>query len=159
MKTGRHKLIDSPEQLIDMFERYKDKINGAPILKQEMIKGGPRAGDIVELEYQRPYTWAGFQTFIYKEVGLVKLEDYRTNKQGRYADFQDAIDQISSEMFSQKLEGAAVGIFQHNIIAMELGLAQKHEQKMTVEQPLFPALDPGEQTKELEGEDPLELEE
>ena len=37
------------------------------------------------------------------------------------------IAHIEDVVFKQKFEGAAAGVFQHNIIAMELGLAQKHK--------------------------------
>jgi hypothetical protein len=40
-------------------------------------------------------------------------------------------------MFAQKFEGAAVGAFNSNIIARDLGLIDRTELKVTEEQPLF----------------------
>jgi hypothetical protein len=40
-------------------------------------------------------------------------------------------------MYAQKFEGAASGAFNANIIARDLGLADKTEMKVTEEQPLF----------------------
>ena len=40
-------------------------------------------------------------------------------------------------MYDQKFVGAAVGAFKENLIARELGIADKSQIKVTGEQPLF----------------------
>ncbi|QCW20368.1 DNA packaging protein [Flavobacterium phage FPSV-S2] len=77
---------------------------------------------------------------IFLGVNTHYFNDFETNlnlktKKGR--DFSDVIRTIKDIMFSQKFEGAAVGAFQQNIIARDLGLANKNEITHIVEQPLF----------------------
>ena len=42
-------------------------------------------------------------------------------------DFADTIEWIESVIYSQKLQGAAAGLFNASIVAKELGLASKNE--------------------------------
>ena len=106
--------------------------------KEELIKGGMFAGDQGTINLKRPYTWDGFSVFLYTKGIISKIKDYKENTDCRYEDYQPIIRAIGEVIWAQKFEGAAVGIFNSNIIAREIGLSEKLEQSITVDQPLFP---------------------
>jgi len=135
---GRPRKIKSPEHLAELARDYFKWVDEHPIITYEVIRGGNRGGEVVPVQKDRPYTWAGLEDYINDRVGLTTLDDYKTNYRNAFPDYAPVVRSIGAKMFRQKFEGATVGMFQHNIIAMELGLANKVEQKVSVEQPLFP---------------------
>lgn len=140
-KTGAPKKIPTPEILWDLACKYFQMIDEMPHEKQDFIKGGDQAGKIIRLESIQPYTMAGFEDYLAENDVVAKLDDYISNKDGRYAEFTVIIARIKNIMFDQKFRGAAVGAFKENIIARELGIADKTENTIIAEQPLFPDVD------------------
>ena len=64
---------------------------------------------------------------------------YSANRDGRYTDYVPIVSRIRNNCFSQNFKGAAVGLFNANLIAKKLGLIEKKEVEATIrEQPLFP---------------------
>lgn len=119
----RSKVFEKPDELYEYFELYKQDIVDNPII----FNAWTNKKGVAHVEKRhRPMTWAGFEAFLYKKGLLVNLDQYRTAK-GSYASFSSIIRVIGKEMFDNKFSGAAVGIYQQNIIARELGLAEKAE--------------------------------
>jgi len=83
-------------------------------------------------------TLQGFCAF----TGLSMVTLYEYDKQDGYTNI---IAQAREVMYGQKLEGAAAGLFNASIIARELGLAEKSEQRILHEQPLFDDSDDAEE--------------
>jgi len=135
--SGRPKKIKTPKVLWGYFCDYCERVQTNPFKKQDFIRGGELAGQIVELDTIRPLTWQGFEDYLFEKKVIVRLDDYKSNKEGRYADFADIITRIGNAIYSNKFEGAAVGAFNSNIIARDLGLVDKQSQDIKVEQPLF----------------------
>jgi len=122
---GRSKIL-TPKELFLLAYDYKQHIDSNPIKVQDN-KG---TKNVNEIELKRPYTWDGFEYFVFEKTGLAKLEDYR-KAEGTYEDFSDIIHIINKIFRSQKFEGAAVGIFKENIIARDLGLKEKSETELS----------------------------
>ena len=137
-KLGKPKALKSPEHLWELATKYFEEVDANPILKEELLKGGERAGQAVNLRLKRPYTWSGFSAFLFMNSIVFKLDDYHRNTDGRYDHFSGTLANIDSVMRTQKFEGASVGIFSANLIARDLGLSEKTETTVTMEQPLFP---------------------
>lgn len=133
-KLGRPKNIKDPEELLGHFQNYVTEVDENPFLKKEVMKGGPAAGKIIEVPTIRPYTWAGFDSYLFINGILAKLEDYKANKENRYTAFADVLAWIGKAMYAQKFDGASVGAFNANIIARDLGLAEKTVNDSTVKQ-------------------------
>lgn len=140
-KVGRPKNIPTPQLLWEYACKYFEMIDESPFLKQDFIRGGDSAGKIVELETMLPYTWAGLEDYLAENDILAKLEDYKANKDNRYSEFAEVITHIDKIIYDRKYSGAAVNAFNANIIARDLGLADKTQNTITVEQPLFPDAD------------------
>ncbi len=152
-KTGRQKNIKSPQALWEHACDYFSLVDSTPYIKLEQKKGNttfPKgqkltlkqiqamANQIVEIPTIRPYTWEGFEDFLFSKGVISNLKDYRFNKNGAYDEFSAIISRIGTIIYAQKFEGAAVGAFNANIIARDLGLVDKSSTDVRVEQPLFP---------------------
>jgi hypothetical protein len=134
---GRPKAVESPEVLWELAREYFQETDEKPFFKQEVLKGGPAAGTIVKVPTIRPYTWKAFENFLFYKGIASDLENYRYNKGSAYDEYIGIVTRIGSIIYNQKFEGAAVGAFNPNLIARELGLAEKTQQQVTLEQPLF----------------------
>jgi hypothetical protein len=113
------KNIKTPETLYKHFEDYKIAAKNKVIIENVLAQ---KTAEVVPVQRERPLTWAGFETYLFKKKILVRLDDYKTNKEGRYAEYADIVHAIGREIFEDKYSGASVGIFSHNIIARDLGL-------------------------------------
>jgi len=120
-KHGRDKIL-TPKELFILAYEYIDNVDANPIEIEEN-KG---TKNVNKVKLKRPYTWDGFEHYVFEKTGLAKLEDYKKAKD-TYKDFSDIIHVINRIFKNQKFEGAAIGIFKENIIARDLGLKDKTE--------------------------------
>ena len=118
------KKIETPEALYQYFEQYKQHCKSNP--KKENFYSAKRDKQ-VSINREVPLTWDGFEIWLRTNRKLAKLDDYKSNKDGRYSEYADIIRAIGKEIYQDKYIGASVGIYQHNIIARDLGLADKKE--------------------------------
>lgn len=117
-----------PEDLKKLSIEYFEWCDEHPIKKMD-FKG--KDATKVHYELARPYTIQGL--CIYCNIASKTFYNYEV--QDEYIQIVTHIRQI---IYSQKFEGAAVGIFNPNIIARDLGLVEKKELDIKTEQPLFP---------------------
>lgn len=104
----------------DKFRDYVVKISACPWNKSEAIKGGDSAGMIVVVPTERPYTIQGFCVFA--EISSQTFYNYEKDEA-----YLEIVSRIRDVIYTQKFEGAAVGAFNANIIARDLGLTDKKE--------------------------------
>jgi len=120
------KNIKSPAELYKHFESYKEECKRNP--KKENFYSQKQDKE-VSISREIPYTWDGFEVYLRREKVIVRLDDYKADKDKRYTEYADIIRAIDNEIYEDKYTGAVAGIYQHNIIARDLGLTdnQKHE--------------------------------
>ncbi len=123
---GRPKTFKTPSKLYECYQAYRQHLRDNPL--KESVFVGKEGTERIKRHYKPP-TWKGFEVFLFKmNVGnckkSVRLDWYRTNYNNNYEDYQVIIHMIGAEMFDDKFAGAAVGMYQHNIIAREIGLAE-----------------------------------
>lgn len=123
-KHGRDKLFETPEILREECETYFEWVDANPWFRKEAIKSGDLAGKTMDVETPRPYTLAGL--CIYLNVSESYWRTFR-NTEGLGNDFLSVIDWCELVIRTQKFEGAAVGAFNANIIARDLGLKEQTE--------------------------------
>ncbi|MGH2622076.1 MAG: terminase small subunit, partial [Sphingobacterium sp.] len=107
--------------------------------KSDAIRGGERAGEIIYIPVTRPYTEVGFCAF--HNLGEKYLSEL-SNTLAKHEDSEakqlsNILTRARAKCYEQKYSGAAAGVYNANIIARTLGLVDKTESKVTVEQPLF----------------------
>lgn len=117
-KRGRPRKFQTPAQLLEAAENYFDWCDRNPWYKNEKTKDG----EIIPIPTQRPYTIVGFCVFLGTSETF-----WRDFKSAAPPEFEETISKITSRIESQQLEGAIVGVFNANIIARKLGLAEKKD--------------------------------
>ena len=127
-KHGRNKLFQTPEILWEECVKYFEWCDNNPITVQD----SRYTKETVFVSHKRPYTWEGLELFL----DIESLRDYKTKES--FKDFQQVISRVTKIIYNQKFSGAAIGIFNANIIARDLGLVDKQQNDVKVEQPLFP---------------------
>jgi hypothetical protein len=123
-KHGRDKLFSDPDTLLSCCYEYFAQCDKNPWYKNEAIKSGDRVGETVKVPTQRPYTQTGL--FIFLNIDRRTWDLYSKRE-----DFIPVITHVEDVIYTQKFEGAAVGAFNANIIARDLGLKESTENKNT----------------------------
>lgn len=124
-KLGRPKKIESPERMWELFADYIAYTDANKWESGELIKSGELAGVTVRVMKREPYTWSGFQVYLLMQGTITVLDEYKSNRKGGYEEFSSIIKMIDQVMYRNKFIGATVGDFNANIIARDLGLAEK----------------------------------
>lgn len=120
-KNGRKKK-ENPDSLWEAACNYFQWADENPWMKKDFVRGGDSAGRIVDLPTQRPYTIQ--EMCVHIGISVKTFETYGKNK-----DFLPITTHIREIIYAQKFSGAAVGAFNANIIARDLGLTDKQETK------------------------------
>ena len=130
------KLIETPEKLWELFTKYVEKERNNPLFKREYVG---KDGEPVDTPLQVPITFEGFECYLADKDIINDLGSYSANRDSRYDSYVPIITRIRNNCFAQNFKGAAVNLFNANLIAKKLGLVDKKEvQQTNIEQPLFP---------------------
>ena len=88
--------------------------------------------------------------YVYDNKGLHSHKDYTTDELKEFVeglteenykkleDYVDTCTRIRDIIANQKFEGAAVGAYNANLISRDLGLVEKSNTTIAIEQPMFP---------------------
>lgn len=131
-KVGRPRNLNSPEQLYELFIRYKQDVKANPRIKS--VFGGKEFEERAE-PLERPLTMEGFEVFCWDEVGQV--EQYFKNVDKRYEEFIPICSRIRKEIREDQITGGMVGQYNASITQRLNNLKEQIEQT-NIEQPLFP---------------------
>lgn len=132
-KHGRDKLFVSASLLWEAACEYFEWCDNNPWTKKDWVG---KDADEVTRETQRPYTLTGL--CLYLDCNSAYFRTFKHQLPEGEEDFNTIITRIEEVIYTNKYEGAAVGAFNANIIARDLGLVDKKEQNIITEQPLFP---------------------
>ena len=130
-KVGRPRNLDSPEQLYELFIKYKEDVKANPRIKS--VFGGKEFEERAE-PLERPLTMEGFEVYCWDIVGQV--EQYFKNIDKRYEEFIPICSRIRKEIRKDQIEGGMVGQYNPSITQRLNGLKEQVEQT-NIEQPLF----------------------
>jgi hypothetical protein len=121
---GKRKYIETPEILWEYFKDYVLHEKNNPMYKVEYV------GKEARTEYkplETPITFEGFECWLADKNIIEHLSDYSANTKGIYDDYSTIITRIKSNCYVHNFKGAAVGLFNANIIARKLGMIEKIE--------------------------------
>lgn len=124
--VGRPRIFKTPEDLYKKFLEYKKY---AKENKIEIAIPNHKTGSSTIIEQEPPLTWSGFESYLFEKDICKDAHHYRENTDGRYEEFRGIIRAIGEIMYTDKFNGAAVNKYNANIIARDLGLADKKEIK------------------------------
>jgi len=117
---GKHKYIETPEKLLELFEKYLKKTKDNPRKKHTFV------GKDGKSEYERlevPLTMEGFRIFCFKEVGCVK--QYFDNYENRYAEYLTICSYVKDVIRQDQIEGGMVGQYNPSITQRLNSLTEK----------------------------------
>lgn len=115
--TGRPKKY-TPKELWDKAVEYFAWVESNPLFTTKVLGNGRK----IQIAIVRPMTEMAFCLFA--NISLDTFKRYKDSL-GAYKDFCGVSRNISLIIYTQKFEGAAIGLFNTNIIARELGLSEK----------------------------------
>ena len=129
------RIFKTPDELENAFESYKEdlKEQANEWLKVQYVG---KDGDRVEDPQKVPYTFEGFKRFCRKKYGDVT--EYFLNRDGYYDDFTNICHAIREEIRENQITGGLLGFYNPSITQRLNGLAEKTENNIKIEQPLFP---------------------
>lgn len=118
-KHGRDKLFASPELLWDACCEYFQWVEDNPLWENKVaqFQGAPVDMPVAKM---RAMTIAGLCLFL--DITRETWTQWRKDK-----DFSEVVTRADEVIYSQKFAGAAADLLNANIIARDLGLADKSE--------------------------------
>ena len=125
----KHKYIKSPEQLWGYFCDYVKHESQNPMFKADYVG---KEGERVNTPLQVPITFEGFECYLADLDIIQDLGHYAANTGGNYESYCTIITRIRKNCFVQNYKGAAVGLFNANLVAKKLGLVDKVETKTEI---------------------------
>jgi len=128
-RHGREKIFASAQLMWAAAEEYFEWCDNNPWINKEAIKSGDRAGTLIDIPTQRPYTLSGLCVYI--GCNEAYFRTFKAQLPKDEEDFNTVISEIEQVIYTQKFEGAAVGTFNANIIARDLGLKEKSETELS----------------------------
>lgn len=123
-KHGRDKLFASPELLWQAATEYFEWVDKNKWEKVETTVK-PNGTETKTTPTERPYTITGL--CLYLDCATNYFRVFKASLKKEDQDFLTVITRIEETIYNQKFEGAAVGAFNANIIARDLGLIDKQE--------------------------------
>ena len=129
---GKHKYIETPEKMWELFEAYRKEVKANPRIKVEYVG---RNGDKVETPIERSLSLDGFYCFGYEKG--VTIHHYFDNPDGAYDDYRGITTRIRKAVRSEQIDGAMVGAYNSNLTARLNGLTEKTQTDISVEQSIF----------------------
>ena len=120
----KHKYIETPNKLWELFESYKKDVKDNPRKKHTFV-GKEGRGDYELLE--RPLTMSGFRAYGHRKS--VTLLHYFSNTGGAYDVYCTICTHILDEIRQDQIEGGSVGQYNASITQRLNGLTDKQEIK------------------------------
>lgn len=114
-KHGRDKIFESPEILWEACAEYFEATDQRKWIRTEF--NGKDATEC-HVPTETPYTWTGLYLFL--DCSHTTWQDYEKRNE-----FIAICMRVRHIIYTQKFEGAAVGAFNANIIARDLGLKEE----------------------------------
>lgn len=133
---AKHKYIETPEKLWELFTEYRDNVKSNPRKKVEYVG---RNGDRVETPIERPLTLDGFYCFGYDKG--VTIHHYFDNPDGAYDTYRGIVTRIRNEVRSEQVDGAMVGVYNSNLTARLNGISENTNTNVNIEQPIFKGIE------------------
>lgn len=119
---GKHKYIETPEKMYELFLAYKKEVKDNPRKKHTFVgKDGNSEYELLE----RPLTIEGFKCYCYDLIGCV--EQYFKNQDNLYTEYIPICSRIKENIRRDQIEGGMVGQYNPSITQRLNGLTDKQD--------------------------------
>lgn len=119
---AKHKYIETPEKLWELFLAYKKEVKDNPRIKVEYVG---KDGETKHTPIERPLTLDGFYTFGYDKE--VTIHHYFDNPEGAYDEYRGIITRVRKAVRAEQIDGAMVNHYNSNLTARINGLSDKQD--------------------------------
>jgi hypothetical protein len=116
---SKTKYIETPEKLLELFKEYVKHSVENPMYRIDYVG---KEGKQVKTPLETPVTFDEFEIYLFQKEIINDLGDYSKNKDGRYSEYAPIIAYIRKFCFNHNFKGAAVKLFDPNLIARKLGI-------------------------------------
>lgn len=124
---GKRKYIETPEKMWELFLAYVQHERDNPMFKTEYVG---KDGDTKRTPLETPITFEGFECYLQDQDVINHLSDYSANSNDKYPEYSTIITRIRNNCFVHNFKGAAVGLFNANLVARKLGISDKTDVKV-----------------------------
>jgi hypothetical protein len=120
---GKHKYIETPEKMWQLFEAYRSDVKDNPRFVFDYVG---KDGTEVRKPLERPLTMEGFKCYVW-DVERFTVEQYFTNQDGAYTEYLGICSRIKETIRRDQIEGGMVGQYNASITQRLNGLVDKKE--------------------------------
>lgn len=121
---AKHKYIETPEKMWQLFVEYKQWAKDNPFKQKDWVG---KDGDEVYREKERPLTMEGFECHVFNQGLNGELSHYFSNKDERYSEYVAICSRIKKEIRGDQIEGGMAGLYNPSITQRLNGLVEKSE--------------------------------
>jgi len=123
----KEKYIDTPENLLKIWDDYKAHIDNNPDV-QEIATGK----GVMVIKVKKPYQRVGFESFVFRNYGF-NVHQYIDNYKGAYDSYLGVVTCMRKEWEEDQIEGTLTGRYKApNLVARLNNLVEKTENKHEV---------------------------
>jgi len=124
---GKHKYIETPEKMWELFLAYKNEVKSNP---RHITDFYGKDGEERIKPLERPLTLDGFENYVSDLDIISDLSQYFANTEQRYTDYQTICSRIRKTIRQDQIEGGMVGQYNPSITQRLNGLVDKQELKL-----------------------------
>lgn len=126
-RHGPERKFPTAEDLWKLACKYFEWCDNNPLIAEDVIRSGERAGEKIYFNKMRPYTNEGLCIHLGVSTSYFRSFKSINAKNAEAEPFFQVIEKVQAIIYTQKFEGAAAGLLNANIIARDLGLTDKKE--------------------------------
>jgi hypothetical protein len=129
---AKHKYIETPEKMWELFTQYKEWVRDNPILVEDYVG---KDADKVDRKRQRALTMEGFECFVMDKTDITypDLSHYFSSNDENYKDYFAICSRIKREIRSNQLDLGLANVINTSITQRLNGLKEQTETKTTIE--------------------------
>jgi hypothetical protein len=131
---GKHKYIETPEKLYELFCEYKDFVKAKPFLVKDWVG---KDAEPVYREKEKPLTIEGFECYLYDKDIIGDLSNYFANSDNKYSEYSTICSRIKKEVRNDQIAGGMAGVYNPSITQRLNGLKEQTEQEVTINKPVI----------------------
>ena len=121
---AKNKYIESPELLLELFEKYVAETKSKPFLIKDWVGG---IGKEVLREKEKPLTLEGFSVYCFNAIG--GCMQYFKNVDDRYTEYIPICSHIKELIRLDQISGGMAGIYNPSITQRLNNLVEKTDNK------------------------------
>lgn len=120
---GKHKYIESPEAMWELFEAYKKETKAN---RRRVPKATPKG--ILYEEHEPPLTMVGFSSYVADQEITSNVHDYFANTRDSYSEYSSICSRIVDAIKRDQIEGGMVGQYNASITQRLNNLTERVDQ-------------------------------